>query len=131
MISDEVKKGGPDLEETTEDLSASLRNNGLRTFRLKTGTPPRVLTNTIDFSKTKDALNVAFEDMEVWWSRVYRNFFEIFNERSERDHRAEMCENCKIDGRRTTFPKGYVYEVAYSALDYSGKISMHKYYVQY
>ena len=61
-----------------------------------------------DFSKTKDALNVAFEDMEVWWSRVYRNFFEIFNERSERDHRAEMCENCKIDGRRTTFPKGYV-----------------------
>ena len=53
MISDEVKKGGPDLEETTEDLSASLRNNGLRTFRLKTGTPPRVLTNTIDFSKTK------------------------------------------------------------------------------
>ena len=30
-----------------------------------------------------------------------------------------------------TFPKGYIYEVAYSALDYSGKISMHKYYVQY
>ena len=53
MISDEVKKGGPDLEETTEDLSASLRANGLRTFRLKTGTPPRVLTKSIDFSKTK------------------------------------------------------------------------------
>ena len=53
MISDEVKKGGPDLEETTEDLSASLRQNGLRTFRLKTGTPPRVLTRSIDFSKTK------------------------------------------------------------------------------
>ena len=52
MISDEVKKGGPDLEETTEDLSASLRRNGLRTFRLKTGTPPRVLTKSIDFSKT-------------------------------------------------------------------------------
>lgn len=53
MISDEVKKGGPDLEETTEDLSASLRNLGLKTFRLKTGTPPRVLTSSIDFSKTK------------------------------------------------------------------------------
>ena len=53
MISDEVKKGGPDLEETTEDLSASLRENGLRTFRLKTGTPPRVLTKSIDFSKTR------------------------------------------------------------------------------
>lgn len=53
MISDEVKAGGPDLEETTGDLSASLRELGLKTFRLKTGTPPRVLTSSIDFSKTK------------------------------------------------------------------------------
>jgi len=53
MISDEVKPGGPDLETTTEDLSASLREIGIRTFRLKTGTPPRVLTSSIDFSKTR------------------------------------------------------------------------------
>ena len=53
MISDEVKPGGPDLEETTGDLSASLREAGLRTFRLKTGTPPRILTSSIDFTKTK------------------------------------------------------------------------------
>ncbi len=52
MISAEVKPGGPDLEETTEDLSQSLRDIGLKTFRLKTGTPPRVLTASIDFSKT-------------------------------------------------------------------------------
>lgn len=54
MISSEVKPGGPDLEETTEDLSASLRDLGLKTFRLKTGTPPRVLTSSIDFSKTRE-----------------------------------------------------------------------------
>lgn len=53
MISSEVKPGGPDLEETTEDLSASLREAGIRTFRLKTGTPPRILTSSIDFSRTK------------------------------------------------------------------------------
>lgn len=53
MISDEVRKGGPDMEKTTEDLSASLRDLGIETFRLKTGTPPRVLTSSIDFSKTK------------------------------------------------------------------------------
>ncbi len=52
MISDEVIPGGPDGEKTTGDLSASLRDLGLRTFRLKTGTPPRVYTNSIDFSKT-------------------------------------------------------------------------------
>jgi len=53
MISAEVVPGGPDREETTEDLSASLREAGLKTFRLKTGTPPRVLTESIDFSRTK------------------------------------------------------------------------------
>lgn len=52
MISSEVVPGGPDREETTNDLSASLRDAGIRTFRLKTGTPPRVLTASIDFSKT-------------------------------------------------------------------------------
>lgn len=53
MISSEVTPGGPDRETTTNDLSASLREAGLRTFRLKTGTPPRVLTKSIDFSKTE------------------------------------------------------------------------------
>lgn len=53
MISDDVKIGGPDLEPTTNQLSESLRQVGVRTFRLKTGTPPRIRTSTIDFSKIK------------------------------------------------------------------------------
>lgn len=52
MISSEVTPSGPDGEPTTNQLSESLREAGLRTFRLKTGTPPRVLTASIDFSKT-------------------------------------------------------------------------------
>ena len=53
MISEDHVESGPDREKTTKDLSASLREAGLRTFRLKTDTPPRVYTKTIDFSKTK------------------------------------------------------------------------------
>ena len=53
MISEDHVESGPDGEKTTKDLSASLREAGLRTFRLKTDTPPRVYTKTIDFSKTK------------------------------------------------------------------------------
>lgn len=53
MVSKNVTESGPDSEPTTHDLSASLREVGLETFRLKTGTPPRVKTNTIDFSKTE------------------------------------------------------------------------------
>ncbi len=53
MVSDKVKAEGPYGDKTTKDLSASLRKAGLRLFRLKTGTPPRVKTDSIDFSKTQ------------------------------------------------------------------------------
>ena len=52
MISDEVTNFGPDNEPTTKNLSQSLRDAGLKTFRLKTGTPRILLTSSIDFSKT-------------------------------------------------------------------------------
>ena len=52
MISDNVEKAGPDNEQTTNLLSESLESHGIELFRLKTGTPPRVKTNSIDFSKT-------------------------------------------------------------------------------
>ena len=53
MISANVTPGGPDDEPTTKNLSESLRKAGIKLFRLKTGTPPRVKTSSIDFSKTK------------------------------------------------------------------------------
>ncbi|MBQ6335304.1 MAG: tRNA uridine-5-carboxymethylaminomethyl(34) synthesis enzyme MnmG [Erysipelotrichaceae bacterium] len=53
MISADTRSEGPDGDKTTKDLSESLRKLGLRLFRLKTGTPQRVLTSSIDFSKTK------------------------------------------------------------------------------
>ncbi len=52
MVSANVTPGGPDNEPTTKNLSESLRRMGIKLFRLKTGTPPRVKTSTIDFSKT-------------------------------------------------------------------------------
>lgn len=43
--------GGPDGEKSSEGLSPALRAMGIETFRLKTGTPPRVKKESIDFSK--------------------------------------------------------------------------------
>ncbi|MGM9900235.1 MAG: tRNA uridine-5-carboxymethylaminomethyl(34) synthesis enzyme MnmG [Bacilli bacterium] len=40
---------GPDGEKTNYGLSKSLRDNGFRLIRLKTGTPPRIWTDSIDF----------------------------------------------------------------------------------
>ena len=53
MISSETHSEGPDGEKTTKNLSESLRKLGIKLFRLKTGTPQRVRTASIDFSRTK------------------------------------------------------------------------------
>ena len=71
MISAEVKSEGPDGEATTNNLSKSLLDNGIELFRLKTGTPPRILTSSIDFSKTKyepgtnDFIPFSYETKEI------------------------------------------------------------------
>ncbi len=51
LVGSTATISGPEGEPTTSLLSQSLRDAGLKTFRLKTGTPPRIKTNSIDFSK--------------------------------------------------------------------------------
>lgn len=53
LVGHEATKSGPEGEATNDTLSQSLRDLGLRTFRLKTGTPARIRTSSIDFSKTQ------------------------------------------------------------------------------
>ena len=51
LVGATATPSGPEDQRTTNRLSASLRDLGLKTFRLKTGTPPRIKTNSIDFSQ--------------------------------------------------------------------------------
>lgn len=53
MVGHSVKQEGPDNQKSSEGLSPQLRALGFDTIRLKTGTPPRVKTNSVDFSKTE------------------------------------------------------------------------------
>lgn len=53
LVGHTARESGPDNEPTTNALSQSLRDLGIQTFRLKTGTPARVYTDSIDFSKTE------------------------------------------------------------------------------
>jgi tRNA uridine 5-carboxymethylaminomethyl modification enzyme len=50
LVGNTATSSGPENMRTTNKLSESLRQLGLTTFRLKTGTPPRIKTNSIDFS---------------------------------------------------------------------------------
>ncbi|MFV0255632.1 MAG: tRNA uridine-5-carboxymethylaminomethyl(34) synthesis enzyme MnmG [Erysipelotrichaceae bacterium] len=60
MVSDQVTEMGPENQPTTSLLTKKLNALGINTFRLKTGTPPRVKTSSIDFVKT--TLQAGSED---------------------------------------------------------------------
>ncbi|NLA79099.1 MAG: tRNA uridine-5-carboxymethylaminomethyl(34) synthesis enzyme MnmG [Erysipelothrix sp.] len=52
MISDDVTEIGPENQPTTTTISEHLKQLGFSIVRMKTGTPPRVKTASVDFSKT-------------------------------------------------------------------------------
>lgn len=47
------ESSGPDGQRTSNKLSDSLRRKGFELIRLKTGTPPRIYADSIDFSRVK------------------------------------------------------------------------------
>ena len=53
LVGSTKKQEGPHGEETELHLSKDLKELGFTIQRLKTGTPPRVKKDTIDFTKTK------------------------------------------------------------------------------
>ena len=65
-----IEKVGPDGDPASIGLSQCLRDMGLETYRLKTGTPPRIAAESIDFTKasiqpgTKGQLAFSYETEE-------------------------------------------------------------------
>lgn len=54
LVGSEKTSSGPDKQAPSLYLSDHLRDYGLTIQRLKTGTPPRVLIDSVDFSKTEE-----------------------------------------------------------------------------
>lgn len=52
LVGDQKTPSGPDQQKESRFLSNRLKELGLRIQRLKTGTPPRVEIDSIDYSKT-------------------------------------------------------------------------------
>ncbi len=77
LVAHTKYKGGPHGEKASLHLSNSLVKNGLKIIRLKTGTPPRVLTSSIDFSKTKIEKGSS---MLLSFSNFYKPKYKIKNQ---------------------------------------------------
>ncbi|MBU4690480.1 tRNA uridine-5-carboxymethylaminomethyl(34) synthesis enzyme MnmG [Mycoplasma sp. ES3157-GEN-MYC] len=64
LRGDETTQSGPDNERTTKTLSKSLKDHGFTIQRLKTGTPPRIWSDSIDYSEVEqeilDDINLSF-----------------------------------------------------------------------
>ena len=56
LIGSENTPGGPHGEKRSNHLSDNLKKLGFTIQRLKTGTPPRITKNSIDFSKMQEEL---------------------------------------------------------------------------
>ena len=74
MCGHEKYKGGPHGEKNSMFLSSNLEKNGIKLIRLKTGTPPRILKNSINFSEVKEELG---DDKYLTFSNFYPATYNI------------------------------------------------------
>ena len=68
------REGGPHGERAAVGLSDRLREYGISVFRLKTGTPPRVLKSTVDFDKMQIELG---DPTPLTFSNFYKPTYDV------------------------------------------------------
>ncbi|MCK5387993.1 MAG: tRNA uridine-5-carboxymethylaminomethyl(34) synthesis enzyme MnmG [Candidatus Izimaplasma sp.] len=94
LVGNDVTKSGPDQQKSSQGLSPQLRELGFETIRLKTGTPPRIKRDSVDFSKTEihegDKVkrffsfdNISYYEIEDQWpcylTYTHKGTHEIIN----------------------------------------------------
>jgi tRNA uridine 5-carboxymethylaminomethyl modification enzyme len=91
-IGDNKQSGGRAGDSAAMSLSGSLQELGLELGRLKTGTPPRLLRKTIDFSKTE----VQHGDDPVPYFSYWHD--DLFHVEQKREANGTIKENSSAKG---------------------------------
>ncbi|MCK4563073.1 MAG: tRNA uridine-5-carboxymethylaminomethyl(34) synthesis enzyme MnmG [Verrucomicrobia bacterium] len=87
LIGRESIKQGRMGEESAEELSASFNKLGFEMGRLKTGTPPRLHRDSLDYSKMEIQ---AGDDPPPFFSRMARKEWKMFHEEQAKPSSEEM-----------------------------------------
>ena len=74
LVGSTRKREAPHGERPSEYLSDNLKKLGFKIIRLKTGTPPRIDKNTIDFSKSKEEKG---DNQHRFFSFDTKEFYDI------------------------------------------------------
>ena len=74
MVGDTRRREGPHGERPSNFLSDNLKSKGFKIIRLKTGTPPRILKSSIDFSKAKSEYG---DDEELTFSFDLKPIYDV------------------------------------------------------
>ncbi len=73
LVGDKRTPGGPHGEKESKNLSNNLRKYGITIQRLKTGTPPRLLKSSIDYSKlTREDGDSVLRSFSYDFSPIYQ-----------------------------------------------------------
>lgn len=67
-----------------------------------------------DFIATRAAVENEFTKTSVWWAGLYKRASNILADRHQsaakrmEEYKRSMCEKCLVDGKKSTFPKGFI-----------------------
>ena len=98
-IGGNQQSGGRAGEAAAMGLSGSLKEIGIELGRLKTGTPPRLVRNSIDFSKMEDQPGDEPPPYFTYWKDDLWND-ELFH--------MEHSRNSKLETRNELYPPGSI-----------------------
>lgn len=76
-IGKDVRAGGRGDAKSADALGESIRALGFQTGRLKTGTPPRLHRDSIDFSEMEEQHSMAPLPLFSWEARRIRQLFHV------------------------------------------------------
>lgn len=105
-IGDEHYSGGRDGELAAEKLTDSLKKEGIVSARFKTGTPPRINKNSIDFDVLREQpgddipLPFSYANKKVSYSQI-SCYVTHTNENTHRIMRANMKRSAMFSGNIT------------------------------
>ncbi|HJM69148.1 MAG TPA: tRNA uridine-5-carboxymethylaminomethyl(34) synthesis enzyme MnmG [Candidatus Babeliales bacterium] len=128
-IGEENRSGGRADEKASNSLSPQLKELGLKVGRLKTGTPPRLLKESVDFDKMERQDSHNLEFLFEFYPHKVRNTHDCFithtNENTHQIIKDNLDRSALFGGRIEGVGPRYCPSIEDKIFRFAGKASHH------